>query len=63
MAATRKIFAPAIDDNSLQIMVTQLRSQGHIVIQALTDDRSTAQQLGCTQQLVLRQQTWQVEDL
>ncbi|HNL36432.1 MAG TPA: ATP phosphoribosyltransferase regulatory subunit, partial [Agitococcus sp.] len=63
MAATRKIFAPAIDDNSLQIMVTQLRNQGHIVIQALTDDRSTAQQLGCTQQLVLRQQTWQVEDL
>lgn len=63
VAATRKIFAPAIDDNSLQIMMTQLRYQGHIVIQALTDDRSTAQQLGCTQQLVLRQQTWQVEDL
>ena len=63
MAATRKIFAPAIDDNSLQIMVTQLRNQGHIVIQALNNDHSTAQQLGCTQQLVLRQQTWQVEDL
>lgn len=63
MAATRKIFAPAIDDNSLQIMMTQLRSQGHIVIQALNNDHSTAQQLGCTQQLVLRQQTWQVEDL
>lgn len=63
VAATHKIFAPAIDDNSLQIMMTQLRYQGHIVIQALTDDRSTAQQLGCTQQLVLRQQTWQVEDL
>ena len=63
MAATCKIFAPAIDDNSLQIMVTQLRNQGHIVIQALNNDHSTAQQLGCTQQLVLRQQTWQVEDL
>lgn len=63
MAATRKIFAPAIDDNSLQIMMTQLRGQGHIVIQALNNDHSTAQQLACTQQLVLRQQTWHVEDL
>lgn len=63
MAATRKIFAPAIDDNSLQIMMTQLRNQGHIVIQALNNDHSTAQQLGCTQQLVLRQQTWHIEDL
>lgn len=63
MAATRKIFAPAIDDNSLQIMMTQLRNQGHIVIHSLNNDHSTAQQLGCTQQLVLRQQTWHIEDL
>jgi ATP phosphoribosyltransferase regulatory subunit len=63
VAATRKIFAPAIDDDSLQITMTQLRNQGHTVIQALNNDHSTAQQLGCTQQLVLRQQAWQVEDL
>ena len=63
MAVTRKIFAPAIDDNQLQTTIDQLRASGVVVIQALADDASTAQQLGCTQQLVLSQQTWQIEDL
>ncbi len=58
-----KIYAPANDDAKLQQKINQLRQQGRCVIQALSGQNESAQQMGCQQHLSQRQGQWRVMDI
>ena len=60
---TESIFAPAQDDPKLLALVTQLRSDGKRVISALSGQSQSAQEMGCTMELVQINDSWQVQTL
>ena len=55
-----KIFAPAVDDIALQQKMTDLREQGHTVIQELPGQQGDAETMGCDRQLALVDGEWVV---
>ncbi len=58
-----RIFAPADDDEALAAVITSLRKEGQRVIRALKGQTANAHAMGCTQQLVKRDDGWQLESL
>ncbi|MBN4053704.1 ATP phosphoribosyltransferase regulatory subunit [Haliea sp. AH-315-K21] len=67
-SVTEKIMAPANDDNELQAFIETLRAQGKQVLTALsTEDNSgdsaSAQELGCTQEIVQLDGKWTLNPL
>jgi len=54
------IYAPASDDVSLSVKVTELRAAGHQVIQALPGQSGDAAAMGCNQILEKGADGWQV---
>ncbi len=54
----RRIFAPAIDDPALEQQVSALRADGRVVIQSLGHADETAEQLGCSESLILKDGRW-----
>ncbi|MHB1565916.1 MAG: ATP phosphoribosyltransferase regulatory subunit [Acidiferrobacter sp.] len=58
----RVIFAPADDDPELRAMIGALRGQGQRVIEALQDEVTEAEALGCDRILIHRKGRWTVED-
>lgn len=59
----RKIFAPLHEQQELNNTINELRTQGDIVICALTEDSDEAKQLGCTHQLQKENNKWIIQDL
>jgi len=60
---TEKILAPANEDSELKAMIVTLRSQGFQVLTALSGDKSSAQELACTQEIVQRNGKWVLNPL
>ncbi len=58
---TQKVFAPITNSAQLAQKIAQLRAQGYVVIQALLDDKTTAQDLGCQWLLALHENEWQLQ--
>jgi ATP phosphoribosyltransferase regulatory subunit len=61
--ALPKIFAPAVEDPSLQAQVATLRAGGECVLQALAGQQEDAATMGCNRQLVQENGKWVVRDL
>jgi ATP phosphoribosyltransferase regulatory subunit len=59
-AISSKIFAPANPDPMLQKTISNLRAQGHRVVQAFSSQTEMAAAMGCTQQLVQEGDSWKV---
>lgn len=57
------ILAPALKDAALEASIDALRSQGEIVVQLLPSEQSTAMELSCDRQLLLKNGTWEIEKL
>ena len=57
-ATTEKIFAPNGDDQQLDEMIRDLRAQGRIVIQQLSDQIGSAEDMGCASYISLEDQSW-----
>jgi len=57
------IFAPAVNDSSLEKKIHELREAGECVIRELPSQASTAQQMGCNRVLVKRDSQWLIEVL
>lgn len=60
--AEAMIFAPASDDPELHNSVTQLRSQGHIVISGLDPQAEVTESSRCTKILLKVDNQWQIKD-
>lgn len=58
-----KIFAPFQDDSELERMISQLRAEGHTVLQELPGQSGNALELGCTAVLDRVQSVWTVKSL
>jgi ATP phosphoribosyltransferase regulatory subunit len=54
----KRIFAPASDEPSLQNKIDELRASGNIVIQELSGQQASAEELNCQQQLVYENSDW-----
>jgi len=54
------MLAPMTGDAALQQKVEALRNDGHIVIQALPDDKTSAKELNCDRELQYRDGEWQI---
>jgi len=61
-AAPVKIFAPADETPDLKEKITELRNEGHVVIQQLPDVVADAKAMGCTKSLCLVDGQWLVKD-
>jgi ATP phosphoribosyltransferase regulatory subunit len=61
--AETKIFAPSEDDEALSAVISSLRKEGQRVIRALKGQTADALAMGCKQQLVKRDDGWQLESL
>ncbi len=57
------IYAPNIDDVSLAATVSELRTQGEVVINGLSNDAKEASLAGCTRTLKNENNKWVVKDL
>lgn len=57
------IFAPLTNDASLSTIVTELRSNGEVVIAGLSDEPDEAKSLGCTRILYNNKNNWIVRDI
>ena len=57
------IYAPAANDAALQRTIDELRAQGKRVVQAFPGQQDQPAALGCTQQLVKKDNGWQVTAL
>ena len=57
---SESIFAPAVQDQKLMTMVSQLRQQGKRVVCELADSNSNAYALGCTHTLSNDSGEWQI---
>jgi ATP phosphoribosyltransferase regulatory subunit len=69
-ASAEKIYAPALQDASLDNCILELRLRGQVVVQSLggkhkgkNKDQTAARELGCSQQLVKQQGRWMVVPL
>ena len=60
---SQRIFAPYLDEPSLNEKIRDLRSQGQVVIQQLPGQVGTAKELGCTAVLALENQNWAIKAL
>jgi ATP phosphoribosyltransferase regulatory subunit len=60
---SKAVFAPHSDDTVLQQTIKTLREDGRRVICALPDQKQTATDMGCDEQLVNRNGQWQVETI
>lgn len=58
-----RIFAPAVEDPSLQEQIAALRAAGDCVLQALAGQQEDAATMGCNRQLVQESGRWVVKDL
>lgn len=54
------IYAPALEDEKLQQAIRQLRASGERVVCELPGQQGTAQEMGCSRTLALRDGAWQV---
>ena len=59
----KAILAPAGNDKGLLTEIEALRAEGLVVIQALSNTTTNAQELNCDSQLVLRDGKWLIEKL
>lgn len=57
------VFAPLSNDAELARMVTDLRTQGHIVIHGLSGDDDEARSAGCSKILYKDNTSWQMKDI
>ena len=57
------IFAPAINDNDLVNQIAKLRSEGEIVITALSNDKDEAKHIGCTRTLQKENNQWVIKEI
>jgi ATP phosphoribosyltransferase regulatory subunit len=60
---SKAVLAPWSDDESLQVMVKQLRAQGERVIQLLPGQKGDGKAMGCDRELIMQEQRWQVVPL
>ena len=60
---TDSIFAPAVDDSQLMVLVAELRQQGKRVICELADSNASAQDMGCSHILTKDSGDWQVAEV
>jgi ATP phosphoribosyltransferase regulatory subunit len=58
-----KVLAPANDDSELQAFISSLRDQGKQVLTELSGDSVTAQDLGCTEEIVQQNGKWVLNPL
>jgi ATP phosphoribosyltransferase regulatory subunit len=58
---SKRIFAPASDDGTLQIKIDELRSSGEIVVQELSGQEANASQMNCAQELVNENGEWLIK--
>lgn len=56
--AASRIFAPASDDPNLDLKIQELRAEGQVVIQSLGHPHETAEQLGCSRSLTIKNGSW-----
>lgn len=56
-----RIFAPASDEDSLQIKINELRESGNIVVQELAGQQANAADMNCTQELVQENGDWVIK--
>jgi ATP phosphoribosyltransferase regulatory subunit len=63
VSISKRIFAPASSDVSLQKEINKLRSSGKIVVQELKGQKAKAGKMNCDQQLVLEKGKWIVKKL
>ena len=61
LTITEKVFAPNNDDPQLDEMIRDLRAQGRIVIQQLSDQEGTAQALGCDAVIKQEGHSWVIK--
>ena len=57
------IFAPAMNDNDLVNQIAKLRSEGEIVITALSNDKDEAKHIGCTRTLQKENNQWVIKEI
>ncbi|HQN65329.1 MAG TPA: ATP phosphoribosyltransferase regulatory subunit [Methylophilus sp.] len=57
------ILAPALNDAALTEKIMALRANGDAVIKLLPGEKSSAAELSCDRQLVLKNDSWQVEKI
>lgn len=57
------IYAPCSDDSALTATVAELRAQGKVVINGLSDNTDEASLAGCTQTLYNENNKWAVKDI
>jgi ATP phosphoribosyltransferase regulatory subunit len=57
------IFAPALQDETLDAMIREQRARGRVVIQALASGHETPANLGCTAEFRKQGDHWRVVDL
>jgi ATP phosphoribosyltransferase regulatory subunit len=57
----KAILAPWLDDADLQRTITQLRSQGETVIQAIRGELIESEEFSCDRELVKQGSAWQVQ--
>jgi ATP phosphoribosyltransferase regulatory subunit len=60
---TKGILAPVGDDAALKAKIEALRSEGHIVVQALPNDETSLVELNCDKALKNKNGEWQVVSL
>jgi ATP phosphoribosyltransferase regulatory subunit len=61
--ASKRIFAPADDDQALVDVINTLRQEGQQVISAFTGQKETPAEMGCDHQLENTSDGWQVKPL
>lgn len=57
------IFAPANNDKDLATLISQLRSEGEIVITSLSEDAEEAKNIGCTRTLQKENNQWVIKEI
>ncbi|MFK7794859.1 MAG: ATP phosphoribosyltransferase regulatory subunit [Gammaproteobacteria bacterium] len=57
------IYAPQVNDSNLAITVAELRAQGEVVINGLSENTNEASLVGCTRTLHNKNNKWVVKDL
>ena len=58
-----KVLAPANDDRELQALIYALRAEGKQVLTILSEDSASAKDLGCTQEIVKKDNKWVLNPL
>jgi len=61
--SVKAIFAPASNDSALREKIEALRSEGHVVVQELTDVQSDMAELNCDRKLLHYNSGWHVVNI